>query len=141
MKNSIQKSSSVWRAFGFAVGGILLFCATAFAQVDTGTILGTIRDTSGAVIPGVSVTLVNEDTKVTLQALTDDRGNYLFAALRVGSYTLTAELQGFKKVIHEHLRLNIQQRLVLDLTLELGGLEQVVDGTGAAPVLQTQMPL
>jgi hypothetical protein len=86
----------------------------------------------------VAVTLTSEDTKVTQTAVTDERGNYLFAALRVGSYALMAELQGFKKIVHEHLTLNIQQRLALDLTMEVGGLEQVVDVTGAAPVLQTQ---
>ena len=99
MQNSMQKDNCARRAAGCLLG-LLLFCSTAFAQVDTGTILGTIKDTSGAVIPGVAVTLTNEDTKVAQTGLTDERGNYLFAALRVGSYALTAELQGFKKVIH-----------------------------------------
>jgi Carboxypeptidase regulatory-like domain/TonB dependent receptor-like, beta-barrel len=125
-------------ASGLVLAGILLFASTVSAQVDTGTILGTVRDGTGAVIPGVAISLTNEDTKVTQTGVTDERGNYLFAALRVGSYALTAELQGFKKVLHEHLTLNIQQRLALDLTMEVGGLEQVVDVTGAAPVLQTQ---
>lgn len=137
MKHS-RRWGSVWTIAGAVVTAAHFFCAPLFAQVDTGTILGTARDTSGAVMPGVSITLTNDSTGVSIQALTNERGNYQFSALRVGSYSISAELQGFKKVVQEHLSLNIQQRLVIDLTLEVGGLEDVVDVTGAAPALQTQ---
>ena len=135
---AVRTTVPLWRVAGLVVACTLGLSSTVFAQVDTGTILGTVRDTSGAVMPGVSITLTNADTKVATQAVTNDRGNYQFSALRVGSYLLAAELQGFKKVIHDDLTLNIQQRLVVDLGMEVGGLEQVVDVTGAAPTLQTQ---
>jgi hypothetical protein len=135
---ALRRTNSLWRAAGLVVVGTLVFSSMVSAQVDTGAILGTVRDPSGAVIPGVSITLVNNDTKVTVQGVTNERGNYQFSALRVGSYALAAELQGFKKVIHDELTLNIQQRLVLDLAMEVGGLEDVVDVSGAAPSLQTQ---
>src|SRR4051794_6175465 len=78
----------------FAV--LLGVAATAAAQTITGRILGTITDASGAILPGVSVTATRTETGFTRTAVTDGSGTYAFVDLPVGTYTVKAELQGFK---------------------------------------------
>ncbi|MDR1990319.1 MAG: carboxypeptidase-like regulatory domain-containing protein, partial [Acidobacteriaceae bacterium] len=73
----------------------LTAAAPAWAQFDAGTVLGTIHDTSGGVLPGVTVTLTNRDTGVTATRPSDDRGSFEFPTVRVGVYTVKAELAGF----------------------------------------------
>ncbi len=108
------------------------------AQVDTGTILGTVKDTSGAVIPRAEVTLTNEGTNFTLSTRTGADGSFTFTPIRIGTYTVTAEAPGFQKAIQTHLALNIQQQLVVNFTLRPGAVTQTIEVTGAAPLLQTQ---
>src|SRR6476620_7410295 len=74
---------------------VALLPATVFAQFDTATVLGTVRDSTGAVIPGVTVTLRNVATGISTTGVTDAEGNYQFLSVRVGTYTVRAELQGF----------------------------------------------
>jgi hypothetical protein len=69
--------------------------APALAQFDTSTVLGAVKDSSGAVIPGATVTLKNVATGISATAVTDAQGNYQFLTVRVGTYTVRAELQGF----------------------------------------------
>ncbi|HEV2493562.1 MAG TPA: carboxypeptidase-like regulatory domain-containing protein [Terriglobia bacterium] len=68
----------------------------AVAQVDTGAILGTVMDPSGAVIPGTKVTATNEDTGVAISTTTSDVGSYVFTPIRIGTYSITAEKEGFE---------------------------------------------
>jgi hypothetical protein len=83
-------------------------------QVDTGTILGIVRDSSGAVVPGAKVTLSNEGTSFTETTTTSGSRNYVFTPLRIGSYTVEVEQPGFKKQRKTGQALNIQQQLVVD---------------------------
>ncbi|HVN03383.1 MAG TPA: carboxypeptidase-like regulatory domain-containing protein [Bryobacteraceae bacterium] len=108
------------------------------AQVDTGTILGTVRDASGAVVPGVKVTISNEGTLFTQTTTTSASGNYVFTPLRIGTYTIAVEQPGFKKERRTGQQLNIQQQLVVDFILQPGEVSTTVDVTGQAPVLQTE---
>ena len=118
---------------------IALFAAFQLAaQVDTGMILGTVRDQSGGVVPNAVVTLTNEGTHVTLKTVTNAEGVYQFPALRIGNYTVSAESVGFAKAANSGVALNIQQRLVLDFTLTPGAVSQSVEVTAAPPQLQTQ---
>src|SRR6266511_5079855 len=102
------------------VGLWLASRALAFPQTDSGSITGTVRDSSGALIPGVTVMVTNEATRITLQSLTGENGEYVITPLRVGIYTVTAELQGFKKDVRSAVALHIQERLKLDFTLQVG---------------------
>lgn len=126
--------SRVW----FAVSVLFLLSFTLKAQVDTGTILGTVRDASGAVVPGAKVTIENEGTSVTQTTTTSASGNYVFTPLRIGTYRVEVEQPGFKKQRKTGQELNIQQQLVVDFLLEPGEVTTTVDVTGEAAVLQTE---
>jgi hypothetical protein len=112
--------------------------STLSAQVDTGTILGTIRDNTGALIPGATVTVKNEGTSFSQSTTTNSSGTYAFTALKIGRYTVQAENAGFTKAVHTGLQLNIQQQLVVDFDLVLGQVTNQIEVTGQAPILQTE---
>jgi hypothetical protein len=121
-----------------STAGFLFLALSAQAQVDTGTILGTVRDASGAVVPGAKVTISNEATSFTQTTSTSGSGNYVFTPLRIGTYTVEVEQPGFKKVRKTGQQLNIQQQLVVDFVLEPGEVTATIDVTGEAPILQTE---
>ncbi len=110
----------------------------ALGQVDTGTILGTVTDQTGAVIPGATVTLTNEGTGLTLTSTTSNVGRYIFTPIRIGTYTLTVEKQGFRKVTHLHIKVNVAEHVKVDVTLLPGVVTQTVEVTAAPSLLQTQ---
>ncbi|MBW4039984.1 MAG: TonB-dependent receptor [Acidobacteria bacterium] len=109
----------------------------AVAQVDEGSISGTVTDTSGAVIPGAAVTLTNDDVGLTVKATTDSRGDYAFTPLRIGNYSLTAAAKGFSKTSQQNLTVNVAQNLQVNVQLKLGSASETVEVTTAPPVLQT----
>src|SRR2546425_643587 len=100
----------------------LLATPLVLAQVDTGTILGTVKDQTGAVIPSVKVILTNEGTNFTVATTSGADGSYVFTPVRIGTYSVSAEAPGFAKAVQSHLTLNINQSLVADLTLKPGAL-------------------
>jgi hypothetical protein len=108
------------------------------AQVDTGAVLGTVKDPSGAVVPGAKVSLRNEGTSFTASTVTDQKGGYVFSPVKIGTYTVSAELRGFTKESRPRVNVNIQQQVVVDFTLQPGRVTQTVQVTTAAPLLQTQ---
>lgn len=108
------------------------------AQVDTGTILGTVHDNTGAVVPGATVTIRNEGTAFTQTTKTSGTGTYVFPSLRIGKYVAEAESPGFKKERRTNLELNIQQQLVADFALSIGDVSSEVEVSAAAPILQTE---
>lgn len=118
--------------------GSLFGLAVSFAQVDAGAILGTVRDTSNAVIPGVKVTLTNEDTGISQSTTSSSTGEYIFAPVRIGTYSLVAEFQGFQRVDHPHVTVNVQQRVAVDVVFTPGEMTQTVSVTGEAPLLQSE---
>ncbi len=109
-----------------------------WAQVDTGTILGTVRDTSGGVVPGAKVMIANEGTAFTQTTSTSASGNYVFTPLRIGRYTVEVEQPGFKKQRKMGQELDIQQQLVIDFVLEPGEVSTTVDVRAETPILQTE---
>src|ERR1035437_2034967 len=110
----------------------------AIAQVDTGAILGTVRDQTGAVIPGVRVTLTNEETGASTATASGNDGSYRFTPVRIGIYRVTAEIKDFQTSSHTHVGVNIQQQVLVDFTLLPGEVTQRVEVTGETSVLQTQ---
>src|SRR5256886_6334933 len=94
---------------GVFVLGLVLFVAAVpvFAQLPTGTILGTVKDASGALVPGATVTAQNVETGTSRSILTDETGAYRLAALPVGRYDLRVELSGFKSATQRGLVLSV----------------------------------
>ncbi len=108
------------------------------AQVDTGSITGTVTDSSGAVVGGAKVTLVNEGTGVTLSTNSGSDGNYVFSPVRIGSYKLEAAAQGFKTQVQNHVVVEVSARVLLNFTLQPGATTETVEVTSSAPVLQAE---
>ena len=120
------------------VASFLVLPAFAHAQIDTGVIVGRVIDDSGAVLPGVTVTATQQGTGVAATSVSNDRGEFIFPGLRVGSYDVAAELQGFKRAVRQDVRVNVQTRAQVDLQLSVGALNEQVTVTGRAELLQTQ---
>ncbi|PYR23436.1 MAG: hypothetical protein DMF98_18470 [Acidobacteria bacterium] len=120
------------------VAFLLVTSALASAQVTTADLVGTIKDTSGGVVPGVTVTLTNEATGVSRSVTTSDGGAYIFTSLQPGRYRLTAELPGFRKVERTGVELQVNQRAQIDLDLEVGLVSESVLIQGTSPLLETQ---
>src|ERR1017187_7967636 len=91
----------------------VLMCGTCdlLAQVDAGAILGTVKDSSGRIIPGAKVTVINDETGVVVTGTTNSTGEYTFAPIKIGIYSLTAEFTGFQRVAHTHVTVQVQQRV------------------------------
>jgi hypothetical protein len=117
---------------------VAFLATTAFAQLDTGTIVGTVTDSSGAVLPGVTVTATQETTGVTQTTVTNDRGQYILPGLRVGPYTVASELAGFRRAVRTDVTVNVQDRRSVDFVLEVGALSEALIVSGRAELLQTQ---
>lgn len=117
--------------------GILSAAGAAFGQAGTSRVTGTTLDSNGAVVPGVKVTLTNEGTNATYTTTTSGSGTYNFDTLQLGSYTVTAEAQGFKKFVSKGNILTFGVPLTVNVTLEVGGAEDVVEVTGSFERVQT----
>src|SRR6266404_3513363 len=116
-----------------------LFIATplAFSQATTGTMQGTVRDSSGAVVPGVSITVINVNTQVASKWTTNDDGAFVAPFLLPGEYEVSSEKQGFKKSVHKGLTLQVADTTHVDLVLEVGALSETVTAIGEAPLVKT----
>src|SRR5438034_11353980 len=97
-----------------------------FAQLPTGTILGVVKDTSGAVIPGASLTVTNIDTSLTRSGASTEDGSYRFPALRVGHYRLDVTKEGFSALSRTGITLEVGQEATIELILEVGSPGQTV---------------
>ncbi len=118
---------------------VMLLCVTPLhAQVDTGTILGTVTDASGATVHGANVTLTNEGTNATLSTATGSDGGYKFTPVRIGSYKLSASFQGFQTIAQRNVKVDVGADVVVDFNLKPGAVSEIIEVTSAAPVLETQ---
>lgn len=121
-------------------GVLVVVCATSgvvAAQATTATILGTVQDEQGGVIPGATVTVRNVDTNLVRAAVTDTLGAYRFPNLPVGSYEVTVELAGFTTFIRSGITLLLNQDAVVNVALRPATIEETVTVTGDAPLLNT----
>jgi hypothetical protein len=116
--------------------GLLLCVSTLSAQVNTGSINGVITDPNGAAVPGATVTAKQDATGQVYTTESSDAGLYVLPTLAVGSYTVTVEKPGFKKLNRSNLEVRIAARLTVDLTLEVGDVQQSVEVTDQAPLLE-----
>src|SRR5215510_2290050 len=110
---------------------------TAFAQFDSATVLGAIRDAGGAAMPGVTVTLKNIDTGLSGAAQTDGDGNFQFTNVRIGNYRVSAEKQSFSTAIAERVNVTVNARQRVDLAMQPGAVTESVVITDAAQLLET----
>lgn len=124
------------RLFASGLSLFLFFAATVYAQ-DRGAILGRVTDPSGAVVTGANVTITNQDTGIKSTSVTNEAGNYAVRSLAFGKYEVAVETAGFRKYIHKDTTLDIGQTLTLDVTLEIGAVDQAVEVTGAAPLIES----
>ena len=115
-----------------------LLASLATAQTITASITGTASDPTGASIPGGTVIATNSDTNVRTNTTTNAEGIYTFPFLRVGSYTITVEAQGFKKSVVGPFKVEANQIARIDVKLELGDTTQTVEVTDVGPLLQTE---
>ena len=94
-----KRSNALSRLMAAASILVLILTGTAIAQQNTGTILGVVKDSTGAVVPGVSVTILNEETGLTRLVITGENGAFRAPALPVGHYTVRVELAGFQMTV------------------------------------------
>jgi outer membrane receptor protein involved in Fe transport len=134
-------SKRVWGLAGGWAGrvavGVMMIASPAFAQLPTGTILGTVKDTSGGVVAGASVTVQSTETGFTRALTTGEDGAYRFAALPVGHYEVRAGKEGFKSTTQKGVVLDVSQEVVTNFALEVGAAAAQVTVTSEAPVVNT----
>jgi hypothetical protein len=111
-------------------------CRPVFGQT-AGTILGTVRDTSGGVLAGATITAHNTETGIDRSSQTGEDGGYRFSALAVGHYDISAERSGFKTSTQKGITLDVAQEVVTNFSLEVGAASQTVEVTAEAPVINT----
>jgi hypothetical protein len=120
------------------VAVLILAAIPSAAQLPTGTILGTVKDSSGASIPGAMVTLRNTDINLTKTATTEVDGSYRFPELPVGHYEIKAEAPGFRTETHTGLNLEVTQQGVINFALQVGATAQQVTISSEIPLVNTQ---
>jgi len=120
---------------------IALFCLLSstllLAQSTGGRILGRVADPSGAVLAGVKVSLINDATAAGRDVQTNESGDYVFVEVPPGTYHAEFESSGFKKNVRRGIILDVNQVITLNMTLQLGAAQEVVDVTSEAPLVDT----
>ncbi len=129
------------KRLGLSVATFLLLCfsltVSAWAQVDTASIVGTVKDSSGAVIPEAKVTVTDVDRGIPFVTSTSASGDYVASPLKIGRYKVTVEKQGFKTGVVGGIMLEVTQRREVNVTLEVGQMVQQVEVTAKQPLLET----
>ena len=115
----------------------LLLSGAAFAQFETATVLGSVRDPNGAVVEGATVTLKNVATEITNTANTDANGDYQFVNVKIGVYQIIIEATGFNRTVAENINVTVNARQRVDLNLQIATASETVVVTDAANPLQT----
>ena len=116
---------------------LLVAARPSAAQSVSGTILGTVSDSTGAVIAGAKVTILNEGTALTRTLVTDASGEYTAPSVPTGRYTVLAEIQGFKALTLSNIEVGVDQRVRIDLKLEVGAMTESVSIQAETPLVQT----
>jgi hypothetical protein len=111
---------------------------SASSQTYTATVTGTVTDSQGASVPKVKVVATNQGTKLEYTAQTSDSGVYTIPFLPVGVYVMTVEASGFKKLVSNEIKLEVNQTARIDLQLQVGGVNEIVNVADVTPILQTE---
>jgi hypothetical protein len=116
---------------------LVLVVPSAFAQFDTATVVGTVKDNTNAVVPGATVTLMNTETGIAVVKVSDANGNFEFMTVRVGRYRVTGELVGFSTALVDNLQIAVGARQRVDLKLEPGKVSETINVVGVSTLLET----
>jgi hypothetical protein len=111
---------------------------TGLAQVDTASVVGTIRDSSGAVVSGATATATNIDTGVKTAVKSSLDGNYVITPLKIGTYSVSVGAIGFRTEVRQDIVLSVQQNIRLDFSLQVGSVTETTNVTGQPPLLETE---
>src|SRR5437867_12810479 len=126
---------------GLCLGSALtacLFCAGDASAQTAYTIVGDIKDSSGAAAIGVSVTVIHEGTGIERKVQTNEAGQYRITPLNPGTYTIQVELSGFKKQVRSGIVLEVGAVLKVDFSLEVGGITETLEVTRSTPARRTE---
>jgi hypothetical protein len=118
--------------------GLVFAWPLAYGQTQLATLVGTVKDSSGAVVPGAAIRVTNTKTGVVNTAITNESGDYVVPSLPAAVYDIEAELTGFKKVTVKDLTLQIAQKARVDLTLAVGEVSEAVTVEGQAPLINSE---
>jgi hypothetical protein len=132
MEGTVKKA--LWLLTAVFLGA----CLSALAQIPTAYIVGTVTDTTGAVIPKAKITVANPDKGFTRDYLSNSAGEYAATSIPIGDYTITAEASGFQKLVRTGITLTVGQTQRVDLTMTVGQVTQEVTVTGNVVRVETE---
>src|SRR5262250_2786896 len=137
-RKHVPLSVSVSGSFVTVVVLLIAFATSIVsAQTSTASMVGVVRDATGALVPGVTITVKHVDSGQTRTVITTENGGYNVPLLQVGAYELTTSMPGFKQAVRSGINLVVGQEAVVDLTLEVGAAGEQVTVTEEAPLVNT----
>src|SRR4026209_1738804 len=128
----VRRTLAIFVAVVISMGAAVLK-----AQVTTATVYGLVRDSTGAVLPGASVTATNQGTNLARETVSDERGEFVLAVLPSGRYALKIELPGFKVYTNQGLELGAGQTIRQNFVLEVGQVSENITVSETATLVQT----
>jgi hypothetical protein len=134
MTNRIARQGWQWFCLSLLT---LVFSTAVFAQTTSTTILGTVTDASGAVLPGAKVTATNTRTSVSRETVTSSTGDFSFPLLDVGVYEVTVDAKGFKQEVRRNIILEINEKVRADFSLQVGATTEKIEVTAETAQLRT----
>src|SRR2546428_8357689 len=135
MARGMGSSLQAFGGLGPAIVVLIAFgTSLIFGQGGTATISGVVHDSTGAVLPGVTITIKHVDSGLTRTVVTSEQGGYIAPLLPVGPYEITALLPGFKQQVRRGINLVVGQEAVVDLTLEVGANAEQITVNEEAPL-------
>ena len=135
---NVLKEGETLRWAAAAILALALLTTPAYSQGVTASIVGTITDATGAVLPGVTVAATNEGTGLRREVFTNESGNYTIPLLPVGTYSVETALPGFRTEIRTGITLNVDARARIDFSLQVGQLTESIEVVSEAPLVQTE---
>lgn len=117
---------------------LLAVSTTGWAQKDMGNIVGVVKDGSGALVGDAKVSVTDVDHGTTFKTTTNSSGEYVAGPLRIGQYKVTVEKSGFKRAVAGPIPLNVQDRVAVDVVLQVGGINEIMTVTTTTPQLETE---
>ena len=117
---------------------VLFAVRTSAQEADQGAIIGVVTDSTGAVIPNADVTLTDVGTGLVVKAKSNASGNYFFAPIKTGNYTVSASAANFETTVEPNIVVHVQDRLNIPLALKPGKTSETITVTSVAPIMQTQ---
>src|SRR5215831_8055012 len=121
---------------GFVLACAFFLSGQAYAQVSGATLSGTVTDASGAVVPGVKISIKNRATGIARNVTADEAGFYAAPNLQAGTYDITASQPGFSTVMQSNIELTVGAQQQLNISMKVGESQQLVEVTEAAPLVQ-----